>query len=140
MKSSILLAIGLFFLLLLAGGSLLAQSNNQKVVLRYAAFCQKKKTDARFSEWEDINDVIKVVMDFDKMVVQFFNQQQTKFDLLSQTQNGKDKNGDDFYDYRAIDEEGLECEVRLIVDKDDNTDVYLYAYYTNVTFGFYLKR
>ncbi|WP_250629773.1 hypothetical protein [Rhodoflexus caldus] len=138
MKNPIVWAVSLFLFILVSGQSLWAQKN--VAVFRYIAGCEKKKTDARFSEWRDIESTIKVVMDFDKMVIQFYNKAETKFDLLDQTDTGKDRDGDDYFDYEAIDEEGIRCTVRIIVDKDDSDQWYLYAYYNNLALGFALRR
>ncbi|WP_448518906.1 hypothetical protein [Rhodoflexus sp.] len=137
MKNSIVWPVSLFLLIFLTSQNLLAQNN--VAVLRYIASCQKKKTDARYSEWKDIEATIKVVLDFDKMVIRFYNQAETKYDLLSQTNSGKDKDGDAYYDYEAIDEEGIRCEVRITVDRNGN-GVYLYSYYDNVSFGYFLRK
>ncbi|MCS7017798.1 MAG: hypothetical protein RMJ87_02765 [Cytophagales bacterium] len=124
------------FLLICASHTLWAQSN--VIVMRYIAGCQKKVTDAKFSDWQDIDNTIKVVMDFDKMIIQFYNKANTKFDLLYLIKEGKDHDGDNYLEYQAIDEEGIKCRVRLIADKENN-HVYLYAFYNNITFGFLLS-
>jgi hypothetical protein len=138
MKNPIVWAVSLFLFLIATHQNLWAQ--NDVAVFRYLAGCEKKKTDTRFSDWKDVEGTIKVVMDFNKMVIQFYNQSYTKFDLLYQTATGKDRDGDDYFDYEAIDEEGIRCKVRIIVDKDDNDYWHLYAYYNNLALGFFLRR
>ncbi len=136
MKNPIVWAVSLFLFILVTSQNLGAQNN--VAVFRYIAGCEKKKTDARFSEWKDIESTIKVIVDFDKMIIQFYNKAETKFDLLIRTNTGKDRDGDNYFDYEAINEEGIRCAVRII--KDDNNRWYLYAYYNNITLGFFLRR
>lgn len=139
MKNSIARAACPILFLFLIVSCQNAWAQNNVAVLRYVAGCQKRTSEARFSEWKDVDGVIKVVLDFDRMVIQFYNKAETKFDLLHQTESGKDRDGDDYFDYEAIDEEGIRCSLRIIID-NRNDNLYLYAFYNNITLGFLLRR
>lgn len=81
-----------------------------------------------WGDWNRCN--VLITIDFDNDYIKVFSEKEQNFVITNSTDEYIDKSGGSNIDCNAVDEEGIECTVRLRIQKDGTAQ--LYAFYSNV--------
>jgi len=141
MKKSLLypILLGLLWLLPFAANSQ-GFSSDDLIVLDLAARCHRKE-GGEFTPWKFYEARPAAIIDYAKQRIDLHNADGNRFRILSREDEGINDNGDQYYIFKVIDEEGIYCDLSMVFE-EGNGEVYvhLYAVYSNITLGFLLVR
>lgn len=106
----------------------------QTTVYDLVATCMREG-DGAFSDWQNAEEGIAVTID-NKNNIKIYNKINSSYRLLKNTKNTTDSEGYEYSLYEAVDEEGLECTVKIM---QDGEYFHIYAIYSDITLAFLVK-
>ena len=117
----------LALLLLLIGSSAFSQTIRYRAH-QYAVGFRDDYGSIEWGEWEDCNIVITI--DFDNDFIKVYSKRTQNYVVVSSGEQYEDAYGGVNIDMVAVDEEGIECNMRLRIQDDGIAQ--LYSYYSDV--------
>lgn len=84
--------------------------------------------DINWGDWKTIN--VLITIDFDNDFIKVYSAREQNYAIISYGESYKDGYGGESIDMSAVDEEGIECSMRLRVQSDGVAQ--LYSYYNNI--------
>ena len=81
-----------------------------------------------WGEWQTCKVIITI--DLDNDFIKVYSDKEQNYVIVESIDSYKDKSGGNSLDFKAIDEEGIECTVRLRIESDGRAQ--LYAFYSNI--------
>jgi hypothetical protein len=106
--------------------SLLAQNSNI-IKLRSTHFCYQVKYDTYWSKWSDWEDTnILIVANIEDSRITIYSDEVQQYDIIEVVDIFTDDDGDEITKFRAVDQDGLLCEIRFVSRTDlDREEIYI---------------
>ena len=111
MKRQLIKTFGLMIVLL----TFSATAFGQVYKLKSTSFSSKYKiNDYRWSEWSEATESsVLITFDLNKERITIYSKTTQVYDIAEYEGKTTDEDGDDFYSYYCVNEDGLTCRVRL---------------------------
>lgn len=81
-----------------------------------------------WGKWERCR--VLITIDFDNDYIKVYSDREQDYVIVDAGESYQDRSGGSNVDFTAIDEEGIECDVRLRIQRDGTAQ--LYAFYNNI--------
>ena len=81
-----------------------------------------------WGDWERSNVIITI--DFENDFIKVYSEREQNYVIIEEENSYEDNTGGSNVNFSAVDEEGIECTIRLRIQKDGTAQ--LYAFYSNV--------
>jgi hypothetical protein len=111
MKSQLIKSFGLMLVLL----TLSSAAFGQVYKMKSSSFASKYQiNDYKWSEWSEASESsVLITIDLNKQRITIYSQTKQVYDIAEDEGKTTDDDGDDFYSYYCVNEDGLTCRIRL---------------------------
>jgi hypothetical protein len=111
MKSQLIKSFGLMLVLL----TLSSAAFGQVYKMKSSSFASKYQiNDYKWSEWSEASESsVLITIDLNKQRITIYSQTKQVYDIAENEGKTTDDDGDDFYSYYCVNEDGLTCRIRL---------------------------
>ncbi len=132
-----------FFSLFLFGAFLLTSTtlSAQVIKLRSTGLAYKVQTDDEWSDWSDFEDTdVLITLDVDNSRFTVYSAEKQVYDISENEGMTTDSDGDDFYAFYCVDQDGKTCRIRFAILHSQDESMQLYVDFNDMKWVYNVRN